>query len=66
MAIGIIMTAVAVLEIHIEATAVETSMPRRWRFGSVPIARMMRTAMRRCRPHRSMPAPIVMPPRKRK
>jgi hypothetical protein len=66
MPIGIIMTAVAVLEIHIETAAVETSMPRSRRLGSVPMARMMWTAMRRCRPHCSMPAPMVMPPRKRK
>lgn len=63
---GIIITAVAVFEIHIETAAVDTSIPNSKRRGSVPMARMMMSATRRCRPHCSIAAPRVIPPRNKK
>jgi hypothetical protein len=65
-AIGTIITAVAVFEIHIETAAVAISMPSRSCLGSVPTACSTRSATRRCRPVCSIAAPIAMPPRNKK
>ena len=65
-AIGIIIMAVAVFEIHIERNAVATMNPSTSRLGLVPVTRMICRAMRRCSPHRCIAMAMMNPPRKRK
>ena len=65
-AIGIIIIAVAVFEIHIERNAVATMNPSTRRLGLVPTRRMICNAIRRCRPHRCIDMAMMNPPRKRK
>ena len=66
MAIGIIIIAVAVFDIHIERNAVATMNPSTRRFGLVPTIRMICRAIRRCRFHRCIDMAMMNPPRKRK
>ena len=67
MPIGTIIVAVAVFEIHSETNAVAARKPSEQpRAARVPIARMMASAMRRCRSHCCMAAAMHMPPMKRK
>ena len=63
--IGTIITAVAVLAIHMERKAAATMKPRMMREGPPPTAWMMLRAMRLCRFHRCMESAIMKPPRKR-
>ena len=64
--IGSIIVAVAVFEIHSEMKAVAARKPNSRRRGSVPIARMITSAMRRCRFHCCIAAAMHMPPRNKK
>ena len=66
MPMGIIMAAVAVLEIHSEMKAVAPRMPASSRRGSLPTRSMIPRAIRRWRFHCCMAAAIPMPPAKRK
>ena len=66
MPIGNIITVVAVFEIHRLTNAVASMKPSTMRRGLTPMAEMMVSAMRRCRPHCCIDAAIIMPPRNRK
>ncbi len=66
MAMGTIMIAVAVLEIHMERKAAAIMKPRTRRVGPPPIRRMTHNAMRLCSRHFSMVTAIMKPPIKRK
>ena len=66
MAIGNIITAAAVFEIHNVTKPVASMNPNTIRRGLVPILDTIRNAIRRCRPHCSMHAAIHIPPKKRK
>ena len=66
MAMGNIIMAAAVLEIHKVMKAVPSMKPRTMRRGLTPMAATMLKAIHRCRPHCSMQAAIHIPPRKRK
>ena len=61
-----IIVAVAVFEIQIETKAVAASTPASSRRGSVPIASMTPSAIRRWSPCCSIAAAIAMPPANRK
>ncbi len=65
-AIGIIIMAVAVFEIHIEMKPVASMNPSTRRRGLVPTTRMIWSAIRRCRFHRCIDIAMINPPRKRK
>jgi hypothetical protein len=65
-ATGVIITAVAVLDIHIEINAEAAIKPKTVREGSVPIHNTIRKAMRRWRCQRSMDLPMKKPAMKRK
>jgi hypothetical protein len=65
-AIGTIIIAVAVLEIHIEINAVAVINPRIRRRGEVPAMRIICRAIRWCRFHRSIERAMIKPPRNRK
>ena len=62
--IGTIITAVAVLEIHIERNAAATMKPSTIRAGPPPTQPMMASAMRRCRFHFCIVNAIMKPPMK--
>jgi len=64
-AIGIIIAAVAVLDIHIEMNAVEHMKPRSSRGGRAPNSMSTRRAMRFCRWTASSAAATTRPPKKR-
>ena len=66
MAMGTIMMAVAVLEIHMERNAAATMKPRMMRDGPPPIRRMIHSAIRLCSRHFSIVTAIMKPPMKRK
>ena len=66
MAMGTIMMAVAVLEIHIERKAAAIMNPRMMRDGPPPIRRITQSAIRLCSRHFSMVTAIMNPPMKRK
>ena len=65
-AIGTIIMVVAVFDIHMDKNQVATMNPRRIRLGLMPISRMMRRAMRRCRFHFCIASAMMNPPTKRK
>ena len=60
--IGTIITAVAVLDIHIDRNAAAAMKPSTIRAGPPPTIWMMASAMRRCRFHFSMVRAIMKPP----
>ena len=62
---GIIMIAVAVLEIHIDRNAAAIMKPRTMRPAPPPTVRMIHSAIRRCRFHFSIVRAIMKPPRNR-
>ena len=62
---GTIITAVAVLEIHMERKAAASMKPSTIRAGPPPTAWMMPRAMRRWRFHLSIVRAIMKPPMKR-
>ena len=66
MATGVIITAVAVLDIHMEIKAVATIKPSTIREGLVPSQATSPNAMRRCRFHFSIVFPIKKPAMNRK
>ena len=61
--IGTIMTAVAVLETHIDRNAAATMKASTIRDGPPPMVRMILSAIRRCRFHFSMVRAIMKPPK---
>ena len=66
MPMGNIITVVAVFEIHRLTNAVASMKPSTMRRGLTPIAEMIVSAMRLCRPHCCIDAAIIIPPRNRK
>ena len=66
MAIGIIIIAVAVFEIHMERNAVATMKPNINIRGLVPMVLMILSAIRSCSPHLCIDMAIMNPPIKRK
>ena len=60
--IGTMVTAVAVLEIHIDRKAAAIMKPSTMRAGPPPTRRMMLSAIRRCRFHRCIVSAIMKPP----
>ncbi len=65
-AMGIIIIADAVLDIHIERNAVATMNPKMSLFELVPVRHMIWRAIRLCRFHRCIAAAMRKPPMKRK
>jgi hypothetical protein len=65
MAIGIIITAVAVFETNIDRNAQAIMNPATSRPGATPTARMIQSAMRRCSPHCCIARASMNPPMKR-
>ena len=65
-AIGNIMMAVAVFEIHIDSTAAESIKPSTRCAGRPPASRMIFRAMRRCKCQRSIASASKKPPRNKK
>jgi len=64
-AMGTIISVEAVLEIHIDKTAVASMNPNTSAPGDVPTRLMTFRAMRLCRSHRSMPMATMNPPSNR-
>ena len=60
-ATGSMISVAAVLAIHIEASAVASSMPSTSRRGEVPMRSSTASASRRCRPQRSMASAAMKP-----
>ena len=64
-AMGTIIAAHAVFEIHMLRNAVATMKPATIAPGRVPVRRSVKKAMRRSSPQRSMASPRMKPPMKR-
>ena len=62
-AIGSIITAVAVLDIHIDKNAVTSIIAKICKLGFLPAYNMVLSAIRLCNPHRSIAIEIKNPPK---